>query len=104
MMGAVVIRLGIISSLSPNLEESSATCDPRVRLRTILLLLHCHEQLVSKLQVSRWHVILQALAYCYNQSCVLVYYVRRASLRTEEMILIASRVILILILKVKITS
>jgi hypothetical protein len=50
MMGAVVIRLGIISSLSPNLEESSATCDPPpVRLRTILLLLHCHEQLVSKL-------------------------------------------------------
>lgn len=28
MMGAVVIRLGIISSLSPNLEESPATCDP----------------------------------------------------------------------------
>lgn len=37
-----MIRLSVISNLSPNLEES-AICDPQVRLRTISLLSHCDE-------------------------------------------------------------
>jgi hypothetical protein len=42
MMDVVVIRLRIISNLSPNLEES-VICDHQVRLITILQLSHCDE-------------------------------------------------------------